>query len=159
MLHVSVSYLRAIFNLSKFLMKKFDPIRWSQAVACSEFGIHQKTLTGRIKQYGIEPGDDGKFSTKQMASCIYGDISGEKLFKLRAERELLELKLAVERSDLIRVAGLERLWLDITMAIRAVILGSHLSEGERDEIFLKLREIPEAEYRGKRMASQNEKSE
>ena len=93
-----------------------------------------------------EPGLDGRYSTKQIVSAIYGDISGEKLRKTRAEADLLELQLQTERGLVVPAAEAERLWTSVTLATKAVIAGSGLTDAEKEELFSKLREIPQDEY-------------
>ena len=79
-------------------------IRWSKWRAASEFGIDQKTLTGRINRYGIEPGRDKCFSTKQICSAIYGDIDGERLRLTKEQADEKALSNAEKRRDLIPAA-------------------------------------------------------
>ena len=125
-------------------------IRWTLFLAGEEFGIDYRSLKRVLHSAQQEPGVDGKYSTKQIVSAIFGDISGEKLRKTRAEADLLELQLGIERGQVIPAGVAERLWSDVTQAIKAVILASGLSELERDELFSKLREIPDVEYRKER---------
>tara|TARA_R110000868_G_C10862841_1_gene761634 strand:+ start:1065 stop:1508 length:444 start_codon:yes stop_codon:yes gene_type:complete len=82
-------------------MKKEKAIRWSKWRAAQEFGIDQKTLTGRLTRYGIEEGDDKCFSTKQICDAIYGDIDGEKLRLTKEQADEKALSNAERRRELI----------------------------------------------------------
>lgn len=123
-------------------MTKFKPVRWTLHQACSEFDIHSSTLAKRIKTTGIEPGEDGKFSTKQICAAVFGDLDGEKLGKIKAERELLEITLAKERRILIVAADALRAWEGVMVSARQIIKGSSLSEIEKTETLKNLRSIP-----------------
>jgi hypothetical protein len=49
--------------------------------AAGEFGLDRKTLRKRIRQAGIEPGQDGKFSIRQMCEVVFGDLTTERFEK------------------------------------------------------------------------------
>jgi hypothetical protein len=77
----------------------------------------------------------------QIASAVFGDIEGEKLNKLRAERELLEIELSEKRSKLINAEHACRAWTDIIIAMRQIIKGSSLSDSEKNQLFTNMREL------------------
>ena len=143
-------------NGKKVLGKIFQPLRWTLELAGREYDIDSRTLAQRIAAAGVIPGNDGRFSTKQVVSVIFGDISGQKLRNLTALADLNELKVAVEKCDLVKVNHVEKLWSDCVLAMRQVILGSKLSEEEREELFLQLRDIGAAEYRKQRKEDKDE---
>lgn len=53
-------------------------IRWTCDHAGSEFGADSKTISARLRQAGTAAGADGKFSTRQIALAVFGDIDGER---------------------------------------------------------------------------------
>jgi len=84
---------------------------------------------------------------------VFGDISGEKLRKLTADRELAELRLARERGELIRRDDAAQIWDDHILACRQEIKASGLSEMEKRVLLGKLQSLPKERY-GAVMAEQ-----
>ena len=121
------------------------PYRWSVNTAAAEFGVDRRWLTKRLRQDSIEPGEDGKFSTQQVASTIYGGIGAEKLGKTRAERELLEIELAKEREELIHRDRLFRFLENVFIAVKMKILGSGLSDIEKERVLNNLVSLRDAD--------------
>lgn len=122
-------------------MKKEKSIRWSKWRAAQEFGIDQKTLTGRITRYGIEEGKDKCFSTKQICDAIYGDIDGEKLRLTKEQADKLEIENAESRRQLIPAAEFVEVASRGLQAMTATILGmTDLTIEHREKIIQQLRE-------------------
>jgi hypothetical protein len=93
-------------------MKKFTPIRWTIEHASSEFNLDRKTVTKRVKAAGLEPGNDGRFSTAQIASALHGDLEAEKIRLTREQADDFAIsnekqrRIVVEIDDLLN--ALER---------------------------------------------------
>lgn len=121
-------------------MTKYKPIRWTIAQAASEFNWDKDTLTKALKRAGVE-GGNGTFSTNEILVACYGDIDHEKLRKVRAEADVLELTLAKERSKVLVADDVTRVWADIAVAIRQIIKGSNLSDSEKNECLRQIREL------------------
>jgi len=119
--------------------------RWTIEAAAGDFGIDRKTLKNRIRELGLGPGTDNKFSTQDICKAVFGDYSGERLRKLKAERELLEIELGKQRRELIPVDEVYKLLENIFLAIRSKIIGSHLSQSEQDAILLDLHGLKDAD--------------
>ena len=117
---------------------KQKPIRWTVEKASMEFGVHRRTITQRIREAGIEAGEDGKYSTRDIADTIYGSLGAERLGKTRAERELLEIELGKERRDLIPSRRVYSLLEDVFVSVKMKILGSSMSEVEQDKLLVEL---------------------
>src|SRR5215469_3549737 len=117
---------------------KQKPIRWTVEKASMEFGVHRRTITQRIREAGIETGEDGKYSTRDIADTIYGSLGAERLGKTRAERELLEIELGKERRDLIPSKRVYSLLEDVFVSVKMKILGSSMSEIEQDKLLVEL---------------------
>ena len=117
---------------------KQKPIRWTVEKASMEFGVHRRTITQRIREAGIETGEDGKYSTRDIADTIYGSLGAERLGKTRAERELLEIELGKERRDLIPSRRVYSLLEDVFVSVKMKILGSSMSEVEQDKLLVEL---------------------
>jgi len=128
-------------RIASSYMPRFTRIRWTIQQAAPEFDIHSATLAKRIKTLGVEPGEDKKFSTKQICDAVFGNLDGEKLAKIKAERELLEIELAKERKKLIESDVAFRVWEGVVVSIRQIIKSSALSDTEKNSILQNLREI------------------
>jgi hypothetical protein len=48
------------------------PIRWSLHRAESEFGRGVRTIRAGLQAAGISPGKDGKYSTREIATALFG---------------------------------------------------------------------------------------
>jgi hypothetical protein len=116
-------------------------IRWTLDKACKEFGANRNTLTRLVRVAGIEPGSDGKFSTAQIASAIFGDKASEDLRKVREEADKLALHNAKERGALVDVEAVFRTFQGVFISMRQTILGSELSDREKDELLNNLRAL------------------
>lgn len=116
-------------------------IRWTLDKACKEFGANRNTLTRLVRVAGIEPGNDGKFSTAQIASAIYGDKAAEDLRKTREEADKLAIHNAKQRGSLVEAEAVFRTFQGVFVSMRQTILGSELSDREKDELLNNLRSL------------------
>lgn len=116
-------------------------IRWTLDKACKEFGANRNTLTRLVRVAGIEPGSDGKFSTAQIAAAIYGDKASEDLRKVREEADKLALHNAKERAALVEAEAVFRTFQGVFISMRQTILGSELTDREKDELLNNLRAL------------------
>jgi phage terminase Nu1 subunit (DNA packaging protein) len=113
---------------------KSNPVRWSLLHAQAEFGVDRKTLQKRLNAEEVEPGKDGKYSTKQIASAVFGDIQGERLRKTREEADNLALKNAELRGELASVEAVKSIGAEFCLSMRAKILASQLEQEAKNEI-------------------------
>ena len=109
-------------------------IRWTLKGASSEFGIHPATLAKRIKTQGVEKGNDGRFSTKQICSAVFGDIDSEKLRLVREQADKFALDNAERRGDLIDLPKLSDAVNRQLNAIKAHLYASSLEEEDKDKL-------------------------
>jgi hypothetical protein len=121
-------------------------IRWSIARAGKEFGMDAETLQGRVKTSGIVQGEDGKFSTKQIVDAIFGDLDGEKLLKLRAERKAIERDNAREDRILLPTSELLRVWSSILLDYRQRVLYADIPQLLKEDLLSALTEPKIDEY-------------
>jgi len=70
-------------------------------MASSEFGMDAKTLAQRIRKYGIDPGPDGRLSTRQICAAIFGDIDSEKLRLTKEQADKVEWENRINRKEYI----------------------------------------------------------
>lgn len=87
--------------MSKREGRPVEQIRWLIGTAAREFGLDDKTITARIKSAGVLPGEDGMFSTLDVAKSIYGDLEGERTRKTREEADQIAMENATTRGELL----------------------------------------------------------
>lgn len=118
------------------------------------------TLAKRLKTAGIEPGEDGKFSTKQICAAVFGDMDGEKLRETRHRANLLEIDEQERRKELVRVDAVDRVWRSYFVATRQHVKNHQkIPDDLKAEILLELREIPRQEYFRETLAKEQEVAE
>lgn len=128
-------------------MKVLKAVRWEVTQASVEFDLHKATLSKRLKTAGIEPGRDGKFSTKQICAAVFGDMDGEKLRETRHRANLLEIEEKEKRQELVAAAAVEKVWRSYLVAVRQHVKNhQRIPDDLKSEILLELREIPKGEF-------------
>lgn len=78
--------------------KRLTALRWTLPKAASEFGIHISTLGKRVKAAGVMPGKDGRYSTRDIAAAVYGDVARQRERYTRARADMAVLDL-LERTE------------------------------------------------------------
>ena len=116
-------------------------LRWSIERAASEFGRAPRTVAARLKQSGQTQGEDGKFSTAQVATAIYGDLEGEKLRKTKEDADRLALANATARGELVDRQDFVRRLEPVVIQMKQRILGSGLTHAEQDELLADLAKL------------------
>ena len=109
-------------------------VRWSLAMAAANFGRDPKTLKKNVAAANVVPGDDGLFSTLEMAKAIFGDIEGERLRKTKEEADKLELENAQTRMELVSVELVYKHFEGVFISFRQKILASALTEDEKQDL-------------------------
>lgn len=113
---------------------KSESFRWSINRAAVEFGADNSTLERRRRAAGIEPGEDGCYSTRDVAAMIFGDKEAETIRKISAEARQVELKNAITEGELIPVSSVIKICARVLVPVRQKILSSSLSEQERHDM-------------------------
>ena len=113
-------------------------IRWTPTQAGQEFDIDRKTIQKRLAAADIHPGTDDKYSTKQIASAVFGDIQGERLRKTREEADNLALRNAEMRGELVSVTLVKQMVSEIILANKQTVLASQLEQETKNEILANL---------------------
>lgn len=118
-----------------------EPCRWTMERAAKEFGCDRKTLSKRLTERGETAGEDGRFSTKQIADALYIGIDLEKqqarLTELKGDIATVELSRI--RNEVLDTETVNRVWENIGVAIRRTVLTSGLSNKEKDHILNELK--------------------
>jgi hypothetical protein len=93
--------------------------------------VSAPSIKRRLAAIGELPGTDGQYSTTQLLKALYGDLSAEKLRKLRADRELTEAKLSVINRDYLPREGVINSLTNSLLFVRRGIEGSSMTEVEK----------------------------
>ena len=109
-------------------------IQWTQEHAAAEFGINPRTLSARLKQLDIKPSDGKHYSTKQIATAVYGDLERERIRLTSAEANAQEVKNRVEAGELIDATEFRADYAPIYVEMVRLVRGSGLKEGEQDKL-------------------------
>src|SRR5438477_9794256 len=123
-------------------MGVLKPVRWSVERAASEFQLDRKTLTKRIRSGDIRPGTDGKFSTEQICSAVFGDYRREQLREMRGRADKLEIETQTMRKERIPIDDVTAVNDEVDQAIRGIIMVSGVPIPAVNEILDPLRDIP-----------------
>ena len=115
-------------------MRKPALLRWTVGMASAEFDLDPKTLRKRLRAAGITAGDDGRYSTAQLVQAVSGDLRYEQTRETRARADRLEMELAKERGEVIHRERVFQFLENIFIAVKMKILGSSLSELEKEKI-------------------------
>lgn len=118
-------------------------IRWTQEHAASEFAINPRTLSARIKQLGILPGDDGKYSTKEMAAAVFGDLERERIRLTSAEADAQERENRVTEGELVEITEFQKDYAPIYVEMVRLIRSFKLTDDEQDMLLAKLAAVHE----------------
>lgn len=125
-------------------------IRWTRFQAAQEFGLDAKTLEKQMKQAGIVPGTDGKFSTMDICTAIFGSLKGDLIrAQTRQATEQAELT-AVKKKNLLRenipAALVERTWAGMIKDFIDQITWADIPDAAKQKLRHGLAAIPVDEY-------------
>lgn len=115
-------------------MKKLNALRWTAEQAASEFGKDARSIAKRLKKDGVAPGEDGRYSTQQIASVIFSKLDDAKLRKAIAEAKLAEMEVKKTEGSIVDVDSAMSLFDNVLMAIKRVVLKSKLPREDQDDI-------------------------
>ena len=125
--------------------RRHTAIRWTLEVAASEFSINPRTLAKRCKVGSIEVGKDGKFSTMQICSAVFGDIDSERLRLTKEQADEKALANSQSRGELVNYEAALEILRRAHSAITSTILGmTHLTIEDRETIINQVRAAGEA---------------
>ena len=94
----------------------------------------------------MEPGEDGCYSTREIAAIVWGDKEAEATGKIREERLALERARLVDEGQLLPLDILEKLNQIMLVPMRQRILLSNLPEADRHEILKDLAALGELDW-------------
>lgn len=123
-----------------------DAFRWTVDRGSIELSIDTKTLTARLRRANVLPGEDGKYSTAQIAGAVYGDHKLELIRGAQQENEMREVELARMRREVVPVEVAFQTVSNMLFAVRRVILTSRLSKEEQDACLKELAELNPSDF-------------
>ena len=92
---------------------RLKAIRWTVELAASEFPINPRTLSKRIKSQSLDPGPDGKWSTGQICSAVFGDYESHRSRKMAADADMAERESLKQQGRLLDADDVMRAWESI----------------------------------------------
>src|SRR5438128_1403599 len=120
--------------------KSVKSIRWTTSLASTEFNQGRESITKGLKANGIKPGDDGRYSTAQIADAIFGSAKLEREAreaKYRAQiddAEMIRNEREIQEGRLVYVNHVRDIIADgLTKAVQ-IIRMSRLSDKEKREV-------------------------
>lgn len=121
-------------------------IRWNLKQAAMEFGWDTTNLERARRSAGVNAGEDGLFSTRQIAKIVFGDKEAEVIAKLQSERRALDLKHAQQSAELIPTVAVVKLGEKIIIPIRQRIMSSNLPDVEKRDLLADLEKLGEIDW-------------
>jgi hypothetical protein len=115
-----------------------ERLAWTQERAAAEFAINPRTLAARLKQGGEKPDEDGRWTTLQIASAVFGSLERERIRKTSAEANQVETENKVAAGRLVDVDDFARNYETVYVGMKAEIMASKLSDAEKDSLLKKL---------------------
>jgi hypothetical protein len=120
-------------------------LRWTVARAAVEFNLHKDTVAKYLRREGIRPGPDGKFSTIDVITAVYGNLRSDQTREARARADKLELEVALLKKRAIPTERVFQFLQNCLVAIKSKITSSHLSEIEQHQILNDLVSLKDAD--------------
>lgn len=133
-------------NLPRPHGRQLPRLRWTITEAASEFPIAHNTLADRIRKGGFEPGPDGKWSTAQICSAIFGDLRGEQTRLAKESADAKALENEKRRGVLVESEDVYRHYEGVFVTIRQKTLASSMTDEEKDEFLNDLRSLKSRVY-------------
>jgi phage terminase Nu1 subunit (DNA packaging protein) len=93
-----------------------------------------ETFAKRWKARDMPPGEDGRWSTRQVCAIVFGDKEGERLRLTTEQADKVALENAEKRRELVHIdeilAGASR----FIAAAKSRILASSMTDEEKDQV-------------------------
>lgn len=103
-----------------------EAMRWTVYQAAMEFDIAKETLSKEFRKCGILPGPDGKYSTMDVCRAKFGDLERERIRKVKAEADGVEMENARKRGELVARENVVKFCVDVASAVVQRIKASPL---------------------------------
>jgi NAD(P)-dependent dehydrogenase (short-subunit alcohol dehydrogenase family) len=86
-----------------------------------EFGVSRETLTRGLRVNGLQPGGNAKFTIKQAHVALAGDLKAARARESSERADMLAMRNATSRLDLIPRADVERVAAPIGHMLRSAV--------------------------------------
>lgn len=123
-------------------------IRWTLKQASEEFGVNIQVMTRKLKSNGALPGDDNKFSTRQIFESLTldFDLKKEQLKLVKEQSRHVAIRASILEKQAAPVALVEKVWSDFIVDLRQKITNLAIPAEQRTEILADLQTIPVENY-------------
>lgn len=125
--------------------KIIDP-RWSLDHAAHCWGVDHKALKASMRKNGIEEGEDGRYSTRDIDRAIHDDIEAEKLRDIRERATKNWLDNQRVKAELIERGRVITFCTNLIANLTQKILASSLEDVEKDELLLDIKKLEDSEW-------------
>jgi hypothetical protein len=122
-------------------MSHIPEIRWTVELASREFGAEPRTLRKRLVAADAVAGPDNCYSTAQIVAACFGSLYDEKLRIAKAQATKLEVANKVRQDELFESDAIYQAFEAIFTAVRQKILGSKMTNAEKDELLRDLQDV------------------
>ncbi len=126
--------------------KRRTAFRWRLRDAEAEMGVSAQTLAKRMIQLAENPGEDGKYSTKQICAAVFGDKEFEQTRRAKEQADRIAIDNAERRRQLIPVEDVLIIARRFGFAIRQKFLASSMDEEEKRVVLLEVARLEGADY-------------
>lgn len=108
--------------------------RWTLVSASREFGSHREQMERARRANHIEPGEDNRFSTKQICAMVFGDKQLADARRAEADAESAIRRNLREDLELLPTQAAGAATDPVLIVLRQQICSSSLSEAEKDDM-------------------------
>lgn len=121
----------------------FTPHKWASLIGCDRHELAKK-----LNELGCTPatsdGRGNEYSVRDLFNAaVGGDIAEQRLRKIRAEADHLEMSLQVKRRELVPISESVETVVACAWDIRAAILALPLEPAAQDAMLLQLQKVAE----------------
>ena len=133
--------------------------RWSPDHAAREFGCDRRTIEKNLARESIEPGEDGKFSTAQIVSVMFGDQDAADLRLTLAQAEQIERKNRVAAGRLVDVDAVIRFNEQVAAAMRERVLALDIPHTTKESLLGDLQKLDDNQLQRSEFSKNQEEDE
>lgn len=130
--------------MSKTKTPRNQAVRWSTDKAAKEFGVDWRTLAKAFAREGVKPGDDGKWSTREVVAALFGDQDAADLRLTLAQAEAIERKNRVAAGRLIDVDAVILFNEQVAAAMRERVLALDIPHTTKEALLGDLQKLDDA---------------
>jgi len=145
--------------MSKTKTPRNQAVRWSTDKAAKEFGVDWRTLAKALAREGIKPGDDGKWSTREVVAALFGDQDAADLRLTLAQAEAIERKNRVAAGRLIDVDAVILFNEQVAAAMRERVLALDIPHTTKEALLGDLQKLDDSALQRSEFSKNQEEDE